>query len=150
MAVIERSVEIDKPPDEVFAVLTDTDKLPHWATVVEETRNCPKPMTDGCTFQQSIRIAGVLKLDVDCRVEHIEAPKSVTYVADGPGGARARMTQQVAPAGAGSRVEIEIDYDLPGGVLGDLIDRVYVERRNEREAEHSLANLKDLLEGRRS
>jgi hypothetical protein len=32
--------------------------------------------------------------------------------------------------------------------LGEALDRLYVERRNEREVEHSLQNLKVLLEGR--
>lgn len=58
------------------------------------------------------------------------------------------MKQTVAPTNGGSRVELELDYELPGAFLGDLVDRAYLERRNEREAEHSLHNLKDLLEGR--
>lgn len=58
------------------------------------------------------------------------------------------MRQRVVPVGAGSRVELELDYVLPGGFLGEALDRAFVERRNEREAENSLQNLKDLCEGR--
>jgi uncharacterized protein YndB with AHSA1/START domain len=147
LTIIKERIEIDRPPEEVFAVLTDTDRLPHWATVVDETRNCPKPLTEGCSFQQSIRLGGIVKVDIDCRVEKLETPKSVAYAADGPGGASARMTQRVSPSANGSVVEIEIDYELPGGVIGDIVDHLYVERRNEREAQHSLTNLKDMIEG---
>ena len=56
------------------------------------------------------------------------------------------MRQSVEATAAGSRLDLHVDYDLPGGVLGDVADRLYVERRNEREAEHSLQNLKDLVE----
>jgi glucose/arabinose dehydrogenase len=57
-------------------------------------------------------------------------------------------TSAISLATSSDRVELSVDYDLPGGLLGDLLDRLYVERRNEREAEHSLQNLKDLVEGR--
>ena len=60
------------------------------------------------------------------------------------------MKQTVSAAGGGSRVALEIDYELPGGLIGQLIDRAYVEGHNEREAEQSLQNLKELLEGRRT
>jgi uncharacterized membrane protein len=56
------------------------------------------------------------------------------------------MRQNATEAGDGSRVEIEIEYDLPGGVLGEAVDRLYAERRNERETEHPLENLRRLLE----
>lgn len=58
------------------------------------------------------------------------------------------MRQLVHPTSRGCRVDLEVEYDLPGGVLGDIADKVYVERRNEREAEHSLQNLKEIVEGR--
>ncbi|HEV2069487.1 MAG TPA: hypothetical protein VGR26_06815, partial [Acidimicrobiales bacterium] len=58
------------------------------------------------------------------------------------------MRQVVVPTDVGSRVELVIDYELPGSFFGEVLDRLYVERRNEREAQHSLENLKDLLEGR--
>ncbi len=57
------------------------------------------------------------------------------------------MRQVVVPTDGGSRVELVVDYELPGSFLGEILDRLYVERRNEREAQHSLENLKDLLEG---
>lgn len=59
------------------------------------------------------------------------------------------MAQQVRGEGGRSRVELDLDYELPGGFAGEFVDRAYAERRNEREAEHSLHNLKDLLEANR-
>jgi uncharacterized membrane protein len=57
------------------------------------------------------------------------------------GAPRATVTE----AGDGSRVEIE--YNLPGGVLGEAVGRFYAERRNGRETEHTLEKLNQLLEG---
>ena len=39
-----------------------------------------------------------------------------------------------------------MDYDLPRGMLGRLTDRARAERRNERELQTALENLKDILE----
>ena len=39
-----------------------------------------------------------------------------------------------------------MDYDLPRGMPGRLTDRARAERRNERELQTALENLKDILE----
>jgi uncharacterized membrane protein len=146
MARIERQIEIDRTPGEVFEVLTDLDRLPDWATMVLENHNTPeKPLRTGQTFGQTIRIAG-RNLTTEWEVSELEAGRRVAYRATGPAGASLEMHQRIEPRDNGSRVELEIDYDLPGGALGDAVDKLYVERRNEREAAHSLSNLKELLE----
>jgi uncharacterized membrane protein len=60
------------------------------------------------------------------------------------------MVQSVEETEGGSRVDVELDYELPGGLVGELFDSAYAERRNERELEHSLHNLKELVEARAS
>ncbi len=148
MTRIERSIEIDRTPEEVFAVITDLDRLPDWASIVVETHDVPdRPIRNGATFRQTIRIAG-RNLESEWRVAELERPRHVAYEATAPGGGQLAMKQTVVPTGSGSRVELELDYEVPGGFLGALVDRAYLERRNEREAEHSLHNLKDLLEGK--
>lgn len=150
MARIERSIRIDASPEEVFNVLTDLSRLPRWATTVVETHDVPEgPLAPGQRFGQTILVAG-RKLETEWEVRSIERPRHVTYQATGPGGGELRMLQRVSDDAEGSRVELELDYQLPGGFLGEALNRAYVERRNEREAEHSLQNLKDLIEGSRS
>lgn len=57
MSRIERPVEIDRPSPEVFALLTDLDRLAEWATIVVGTRDvsdfrCAKaaPSVRHCAF----------------------------------------------------------------------------------------------------
>ena len=47
---------------------------------------------------------------------------------------------------AGSSVELEVEYDLPLGFLGEIADKLVVERKNEDEAETILQRLKELCE----
>ncbi|MBW3613832.1 MAG: SRPBCC family protein [Actinobacteria bacterium] len=148
MAHIERSIEIEASPEGVFKVLTDLDRLPDWSTVTVTTHEVPDgELKVGTEFRQTLRVLG-RNIDCDWRVTELDAPNRIAYEATAPGGGQLRMAQQVRGEGGRSRVELDLDYELPGGLAGELVDRAYAERRNEREAEHSLQNLKDLLEAR--
>lgn len=147
MARIERQIEVDRPPAEVFSVLTDLDRLPEWTTIVVETRDVSDlPLRRGCTFRQTLRVLG-REVESDWRVTELDPPRHVAYEAAAPGGGTLTMRQSVAPHDAGSRVALELDYEFPGGWLGEMLDRAVVEQHNEREADASLDRLKRLLEG---
>ena len=145
MTRIERSVEVPGSPDRVFALLTDLERLPEWATIVVDTRDVSDhPLRAGSTFRQTVRVLGQ-EIDSDWKVVALEHPELVSYEATGAGGARLTMTQRLSAADGDTRVDLEIDYELPGGLIGTAIDRTYFEPHNEREAERSLENLRALL-----
>ena len=50
------------------------------------------------------------------------------------------------PEGQGTRVTMRFEYEMPGGGVGKLFDRLVVERMNAQNLERSLENLKRLLE----
>lgn len=146
MTTIVRHIEIDASPGDVFDVLADLDRLPNWSTITVETHDTPSPpLEPGQTFRQTLRVLG-RNIEATWRVESVERPSRLMYDATGPHGAKLRMQQRLRDTGGATQVELEIDYELPGGILGDVLDAAYVERRNEREAEHSLHNLKDFVE----
>lgn len=148
MTRIERSIEVERSPEQVFEVLCDLRLIPHWATIAGEFEGGPdRPLASGDSFRHTMRVGG-LDVKGEWSVTELERPRHVTYEAKADAGGWLKMKQTVVPSDRGSRVELEVDYELPGGFLGDVLDRVYVERRNEREAENSLHNLKALVEGR--
>lgn len=150
MARIERSINIDAAPADVFEVLTDLDLILHWATIVVANHDVPeKPLRARHRFRQTVSVAGI-KLETDWEVLELERPNFVVYRVSVHGGGRLDMRQTVTPTDGGCEVTIDADYDLPGGILGDLVNRVYVEQRNEREAEASLKNLKAFVEARQA
>jgi hypothetical protein len=51
------------------------------------------------------------------------------------------------PEGEGTLVKATFEYEMPGGVLGKLADKMVVERMNVENLEKSLENLKKLAEG---
>lgn len=147
MAKIQRDIEIQARPEDVFEELVNWLELSRWSTVTVEHRGPDRATRTGEEFEQKIRVAGI-PLQTQWRVVDLDPPRLVAYDVTATGGGRMTMRQRVVPVDGGSRMELDLDYDLPGGFLGEALDRAFVERRNEREAEHSLQRLKDLCEGR--
>ncbi len=148
MAKIKRDIDIQVPPEDAFEALIDWSRLSDWSTVTQSHEGADRCSGVGEEFDQQLRIGGV-PLQTHWRVVEFEPPRSLAYEVTAMARGRMTLRQRVASSGEGARVEFDVDYDLPGGFLGEALDRVYVERRNEREVEHSLQNLKDLLEGRK-
>lgn len=148
MAKIKRDIEIQVSPPVAFEALTNWSQLAEWSTVTQSHDGPDRGSGVGEEFDQQLRIAG-LPLQTHWRVVEFDPPRSLAYEVTAMAAGRMTLRQQVAPSDQGSRVEFDVDYDLPGRFLGEALDRVFVERRNEREVEHSLQNLKDLLEGRK-
>jgi uncharacterized protein YndB with AHSA1/START domain len=147
MGHITRSIRITRPPAEVFAMLIDVDRLPEWATTVIETRDLSHPSLQvGCTFRQAFKLMG-RQLDSEWRVTEFDALRRIAYAATSPEGGRLQMSQTVEAVGEDSEVTFDIDYELPGGFIGRLVDRAGAERRVEDETVRSLGNLKRVLEG---
>ena len=148
MAKVKRDIEIQVSPEVAFEALTNWSRLTEWSTVTQSHDGPDRGSGVGEEFDQQLRIAG-LPLQTHWRVVEFDPPRSLAYEVTAMAAGRMTLRQQVAPSDQGCRVEFDVDYDLPGGFLGEALDRAFVERRNEREVEHSLQNLKDLLEGRK-
>ena len=149
MAHITRSIEIDTSPEEIFDYITDLDRLTEWATIVKETRDLgDRPIQQGTTFSQTVKAAGSVEIDCDWHVKQLERPRHVHYEATAPDGGEMQMSQTVTRLDDGrSKVEIDLDYEVPGGILGQIADKLIFEGQNEKEADTSLENLKRILEG---
>lgn len=52
----------------------------------------------------------------------------------------------LAQEGAGTKVTLTIDYEMAGGGLGKIADKLVVERMNDKNAAASLENLKSAVE----
>jgi uncharacterized protein YndB with AHSA1/START domain len=157
MADISKSVDINASGNEVFDVLTNLDCLPLWSTITLATHGTPRqPIEEGDTFEQTLRVLGA-SIETRWQVGELDRPRKVVYRAETPDGGVLRMVQQVRDSAGVSRVEVELEYDLPSGFVderaqsgADWIDEAFSGRRNERELEHSLHNLKELVEARSS
>jgi hypothetical protein len=62
-----------------------------------------------------------------------------------PGKSR-RVDYTIAPLESGTKLGLDVDYTIPVPVLGKLAEKV-VFKRNQREAQMSMENIKGTMEG---
>jgi uncharacterized protein YndB with AHSA1/START domain len=142
MAKIDKSIEVNASGTDVFDVLTDLDRLPAWSTITVETHGTPRqPIEQGDTFEQTLRILG-RTIQAQWRVVELDRPRRVAYETEAPGGGK--CTARTAPAVL--RWNSTTSYQAVSSANGSM--RRSRNARNERELEHSLHNLKELLESR--
>jgi len=61
-------------------------------------------------------------------------------------GGQARQRVDYEAEGDGTRVTVDMEYELPMGLLGDVIDKLVAERMVARDVRHSSENFKALVE----
>jgi hypothetical protein len=147
MSKFVREVVVSCPPNHVFDVLSNVERLPEFSHLTVAIRNGPgRAIQVGDRFEQSVKVLGV-EFDTDWEVTEVVADSLIRVEGRSQHSGKASLTQHVTAEGTGSRVSFEVDYDPPFGILGEIADKVVFERRNEEDAEHILARLKELCEG---
>lgn len=146
MGHLTRATRVDCPPERVFAVLADVDQLPKFSAMTVGVRNGPgRAVRAGDTFEQVVKVLGK-ELESEWRVVEVVEPSLLRFEGTAPGGAKATLVERLAPDAGGTRVELDVEYDMPLGILGDAIDAVYLHGKNEEQAEEILGKLKERCE----
>jgi hypothetical protein len=146
MTTLIRATSIACPPEHVCAVLADVERLPEFSDMTVAIRNAPgRPVQVGDTFEQVVRVLGV-ELESEWHVVAVDAPHELRFEGSAPGGARATLIERIMPERDGSRVELEVDYELPLGIIGQAVDAVLVRGKIEDQAEEILTRLRLLCE----
>ncbi len=147
MAPIVSSFEIDRPPDEVYAYVTDPSRFPEWQkdvlrVLVEGDR--PAAAGVGTKFT-TIRRIGRVEQKTTQEVTEVSPPRSwAARGVDGPFRPSAAIT--VEPLGDGTRSLVTIALDFEGHGIGKLLPLDVIRRMAAKGAPMSYQNLKERLE----
>jgi len=146
MTSLTRATHIACPPDRVYSILAVAERLPEFSDMTVDVRNGPgRPLQVGDTFEQVVRVLGT-ELESDWRCVELQPASLLRFEGTATAGARATLTERLSPEGDGTRVELEVDYELPLGILGKAVDAVFLHGKNEEQAEQILERLKALCE----
>jgi len=146
MSHVRHSVHIDAPPEAVWAIGRDPDRMPEWNTTVVSVKDVDGSLdVPGGRFTVVSKIAG-RPLDITWQIQEVEAPRFFVATATTPLGGSARQRVDYEPDGTGTRVTIDMEYDVAAGLLGQLLSKAYAERAIERDIHHSAENLKAVVE----
>lgn len=147
MSVVQVRIEIAAPPELVFATVMDPYRLADWVTIHRSLSNVSAdPLAPGALMDQVLHMHGV-SFKVHWRLASVRAPFAAQWDGRGPAHSRARILYGLSGNPNGSTTfDYTNDFSAPGGMLGRVASRVMVGAASEREAHHSLARLKTLIE----
>jgi uncharacterized protein YndB with AHSA1/START domain len=144
MSDLVSTIEIDRPPDEVFAYLTDPTRFPDWQPDVLSVRMETGRWGVGSRFTTTRRIGGSDRTMTQEVTDHNPPTRWAVHGVDGPIRPHASITVDPLDGGARSRVTFTLGFEGHGiGIpLVPIINRMAA-----KAAPTSYDNAKRLLEG---
>jgi len=142
MVRIEFSLVVERPAEEVFAYLTDPERLPEWqAGVLEARKESSEPMGVG-TRMQDVRTFLGRKIDSTVEVTAYDPPK-VFGLKTVTGPVPFEITHTLEAANGGTRITFRGEGE-PGGFF--KLAEPIVARTAERRFKTDFETLKELVE----
>ncbi|MCU0499052.1 MAG: SRPBCC family protein [Anaerolineae bacterium] len=144
MAVVERNVWINAS----YAAIEQATTLaphdwPQWFVGVETAQPEAGYPQEGSVVNIHYKASG-LAFELKQRLVKFVPNQTTIFQMEGMINGTQTWTGQ--PEGTGVRIRVVFDYDMPGGGLGKMLDKLVIERINTQNLEQSLNNLKAFLE----
>ena len=145
MAPIVSSIDIARPPDEVFAYATDPARFAEWQRDVVRVRvEGDRPPVVGSRFTTTRRVGGTERTMTQEVTERSVPRRWAARGVDGPIRPNATLTVEPLDGGARSRVTFALDFEGHG--IGRPLLPV-IRRQAARQAPRSYRTLRQRLEG---
>lgn len=141
MTIINKEIEIGAPVERVFAYAADPMATPEWIVGIMEAHDV-KGAGKGLRFGWTYKMLGIPFQGETVRADYVQNERIVD---ESTGGLASTLTWTFTPVQSGTKVAVEIDYTIPVPVLGKMAEKL-VMKRNEREVDMWMENLKERLE----
>jgi uncharacterized protein YndB with AHSA1/START domain len=146
MANVEASIDIAAPVQRVWDLVTDLERLGDWVSIDRDFSEPPSAkVKQGTNFRQTLGLAGT-PFAVEWTAVELHGPQRLSWEGTGPAGATARTAYSLSGENGGTRFAHENEFKLQAREVGEATSGV-VSGYTEREADASLARLKQLAEG---
>jgi carbon monoxide dehydrogenase subunit G len=137
---IELTVEIARTPADVFALLSDVDRLPEWQTSAVEAHT-DGPLAQGSRIAEKRRLLG-REVDSELEVVAYEPPQRLILRSLG-GPVKFTVDHELAAQGKGTRLTLVAEAE-PGGLM--RLTGPMIARTAEQQFRQDFDRLKELLE----
>jgi carbon monoxide dehydrogenase subunit G len=144
MTYMEHSIVINATPEEIDAFANDPSRWPEWYPGIVQTQtegNYPEP---GSVVNMEYKATGTT---FNFTYTSLEYMPGQSLRAQMEGMVTGVSTYTYIPEADGTRITGSFEYEIPGGVLGKIADKLVLERMNDTNLRDSLANLKAAMEG---
>jgi uncharacterized protein YndB with AHSA1/START domain len=145
VAPIVTSIEVARPPADVFAYVTDPSRLAEWQESLLSSRTeGGGPAAVGSRVVQTRRV-GRAERTMTSEITEITPPRSwAVRGVDGP--VRAMVRGMVEPVDDGERSRVTIELDFEGRGIGKLLVPLVVRRQTHEQMPANMQRLKERLE----
>jgi carbon monoxide dehydrogenase subunit G len=145
---VERDITIDAPPEDVWKVLMDPQRLKDWVSIHQKLKNAPDGQLEADDeLTQCLRLMHK-NFDVKWTVKQADRPRKAVWEGRGPVRSKAAVVYELQPDGnSGTRFHYMNEFKAPMGPLGAFFADHAFQRTSEREADRTLDNLRGLFEG---
>ena len=146
MAKVSSSILINKPIEEVFDFTASPVNGPKFIPNLAENTNIkPEKPGVGQTLDWHFNMFGV-SLRGNAKVTEFKMPHKVKIETDG--NTKTTWIYTFEGESPGTKVSVDVEYELHGDVLRKFVDKMTVDKINQRSAQQMLENLKTILEGK--
>lgn len=143
---LTKSIEIEAPPEKVFAFITDMEKMNEITKGFQETSYTSKgPVGVGSTMHV-VGKAGGSQEEFDMEITEFEKNKKIIMRTIGASKLKVQTSDILEPTANGTKLTGTMDYELPYSILGKIVDKLRVSKDLEKTMEKNQRNLKKALE----
>lgn len=135
---------VDAPPERVWSLMCDSSRLLEWNSELADVRDATPTLDHpGARYAQVWRILGRERLG---RMEIVAVDPGRGREVRGtlPVGAAFSGRDLLEPSGGGTKISVQLDYEIPWGVLGRVLHPV-AHRMSARMFARNARNLDALL-----
>ena len=148
MSQVRMTAHFNAPIDRVFELGTDFKRFPEWNVSYNEVKEVTGP-----TDQVGTKIFAVMQIlggfvEGSAEIVEVDPPRMLKMIGSGANGGTLETVYHFTPNGAGTDMKIDLDYELPAGIIGQIADKIFVEKAIERAVRHSLENFQAFVEAR--
>jgi uncharacterized membrane protein len=134
---------VKAPPDAVMEYIADVRNHPAFIGPLKSVDDVEgDPRQPGTSWTWKFVMGGV-ELVGDAETLSYEPARTFSYRTTS--GALSTFVYRAAPDGDGTRISLEVDYELPQTVLRRM-ERAVLEKLNDSDAQRAIENLKAILD----
>lgn len=144
MSQTTESVSINSSPEKVMEYISDVNNHPAFIPPLKSVENIEGDAKNpGTKWDWTFMLAG---LELHGKSETVEYQSGKVFKYRTYGGAESTFTYTVESEGTGTKLTMDVEYEIPESVLGK-VSQAAVEKINADSADASAANIKAILEG---
>ena len=143
MPIVKTSILINAPIDKIFDAMVDPEGIPKWAPIDSASNIQGNPGEIGSSAEYTMG-AFRTKFRQIMTVLQVDKPKNIVYEMAGafPG----KWTYTLKKEDSGTRLSAEVQYTVRGGVIGNIVNRLFLQRIHQQKTEIFAKGLKAFCE----